>query len=292
VELRVRKGLGVPVRGLAAAVAVLWLAWPAASSQVAPARAPAPAGDPLPEFVEVPAGPFIMGADPARDPQAYDNERWSPGEGTGTLEIPGFYIARHEVTAAQLSAFSQATGWTLDPRALAGDPAHPAVFVSWPDALAHCRWLQTALVSETPAPAEIGRRLAEGWRVALPTEAQWEKAARGTDGRRYPWGDEPRADRAVFGVAGTAPVGSVECPECPYGLADMSGNVWEWTRSPYQPYPYTEADDRGGLDTEALWVMRGGAFNDTERNIRAASRGGADPGARRPFIGIRVALTR
>jgi formylglycine-generating enzyme required for sulfatase activity len=278
------------VRGLAAAVAVLWLAWPAASSQVAPARAPAPAGDPLPEFVEVPAGPFIMGADPARDPQAYDNERWSPGEGTGTLEIPGFYIARHEVTAAQLSAFSQATGWTLDPRALAGDPAHPAVFVSWPDALAYCRWLQTALVSETPAPAEIGRRLAEGWRVTLPSEAEWEKAARGTDGRAYPWGNDPRRDRANYEGTATTPAGQFPCPECPYGLADMSGNVWEWTRSPYQMYPYTESDDRSNLEGDALWVMRGGHYGDPARLVRTTARGAAEPGARRAFIGFRVAL--
>lgn len=127
--------------------------------------------------------------------------------------------------------------------------------------------------------------------MAPPSEAQWEKAARGTDGRIYPWGNEPRSDRAVFATRGTAPVGSKDCPECPYGLADMAGNVWEWTRSPYQPYPYDEADDREGLDTEALWVMRGGAFNDTERNVRAAGRGGADPGARRPFIGFRIVLT-
>jgi formylglycine-generating enzyme required for sulfatase activity len=72
----------------------------------------------------------------------------------------------------------------------------------------------------------------------------------------------------------------------------MSGNVWEWTRSPYQPYPYDESDDREGLDAEALWVMRGGAFNDGPQNVRAAVRGGADPGARRPFIGFRVVLTR
>jgi formylglycine-generating enzyme required for sulfatase activity len=71
----------------------------------------------------------------------------------------------------------------------------------------------------------------------------------------------------------------------------MSGNVWEWTRSPYQPYPYAESDDTAGLDVEALWVMRGGSFQDTPRNVRAAARGGADPGARRPFIGFRVVIS-
>ena len=61
----------------------------------------------------------------------------------------------------------------------------------------------------------------------------------------------------------------------------MSGNVWEWTRSPYQPYPFDPADDRKNLEADALWVMRGGSFADAERNVRAAIRGGADPGARR-----------
>lgn len=87
-------------------------------------------------------------------------------------------------------------------------------------------------------------------------------------------------------------VGSFECPECPYGLSDMSGNVWELTRSPYRPYPYDPATDDIDLEPDALWVMRGGSFTDPDQNIRAAIRGGADPGARRPFIGFRVVLTR
>jgi formylglycine-generating enzyme required for sulfatase activity len=70
----------------------------------------------------------------------------------------------------------------------------------------------------------------------------------------------------------------------------MSGNVWEWTRSPYQAYPYDESDDREGLDEDALWVMRGGSFSDQEQNIRTAIRGGADPGVRRPFIGFRLVI--
>jgi formylglycine-generating enzyme required for sulfatase activity len=71
----------------------------------------------------------------------------------------------------------------------------------------------------------------------------------------------------------------------------MSGNVWEWTRSPYQPYPFDTGNDRDGLDADALWVMRGGSFADAERNVRAATRGGGDPGVRRPFIGFRVAIS-
>ena len=71
----------------------------------------------------------------------------------------------------------------------------------------------------------------------------------------------------------------------------MSGNVWEWTRSLFRPYPFTGVVDRSDLEDEALWVMRGGAFSDTEQNIRAAIRGGAGPDVRRPFLGFRVVIS-
>ncbi len=244
-------------------------------------------------FVEVSAGPFSMGSDPRADPLAYDIERWSATEGQGTVDVPTFYIGRYEVTVAQYASFVAASAHTVvEPAALDAPPDHPVANVSWTDALAYTRWLDGTLRESEEVPAALRALVANGWHVALPTEAQWEKAARGADGRIFPWGDEPGSGNAVFGMRGTAPVGSVPCPECPYGLSDMSGNVWEWTRSPYQPYPYDETDDREGLDSEALWVMRGGAFNDGPQNVRAAGRGGADPGARRPFIGFRVVLTR
>ncbi|MDH3206904.1 MAG: formylglycine-generating enzyme family protein [Gemmatimonadota bacterium] len=249
--------------------------------------------EPLLGFVEIPSGPFTMGSDSAEDPLAYDVERWLATQPQGIVDVPTFYIGRYEVTVAQYAAFVRETGHVVvDPTALQAPPDHPVTGVAWTDAVAYTRWLERALASSATTPSALSELLRTGWRVALPSEAQWEKAARGGDGRVYPWGDDARQDRAVFGVRGTAPVGSVACPECSYGLADMSGNVWEWTRSPYQPYPYDEADDRAGLDTEALWVMRGGAFNDTAQNIRAAGRGGADPGARRPFIGFRLVITR
>jgi formylglycine-generating enzyme required for sulfatase activity len=243
-------------------------------------------------FVEIPAGAFLMGSDPARDPLAFDIERWSATEAQGTVDLPAFFIGRYEVTVAQYAAFVRATGHRVaDENALKGGPAFPVASVSWTDALAYARWLHESLASWPETPQPLASRLHEGWKVTLPTEAQWEKAARGADGRIFPWGNEAKAERANYQGPGPTRVGSFACPECPYGLADMSGNVWEWTRSPYQPYPYDEADDAEGLDVEALWVMRGGSYDDAPQNVRAAVRGGADPGARRPFIGFRVVVS-
>ena len=250
-----------------------------------------PAAGARPEFVAIPAGPFVMGASPAADPQAFDNERWSAAQGEGTLDLSLFYLSRTEVTVASFGEFVTATGAKADRRAIEAPAAHPVAFVSWPDALAYCRWLDSTLRTSADTPPDIARALAQGWHVTLPTEAQWEKAARGTDRRIFPWGDAPRRDRANYEGPSPTPVGQFACPECAHGLADMAGNVWEWTRSPYQPYPYDEADDRAGLDADALWVMRGGAFNDQARLVRASARGAAEPGARRAFIGFRVALT-
>ena len=248
--------------------------------------------DPLLGFVEVPAGPFTMGSDPAVDPQAFENERWSADRARGTLDLPAFLIGRYEVTVAQFRAFADAARATVDTAALRGPPDHPVASVSWPDALAYCRWLEATLRGWPGAPPLLRERLEAGWRVTLPSEAQWEKAARGADGRIYPWGNAPRPDRAHFGGAGgTTPAGSFDCAECPFGLHDMSGNVWELTRSPYEPYPYDAGDDDADLATDALFVMRGGSFMDPPGNMRTAIRGGADPGARRPFIGFRIVIT-
>jgi len=233
-----------------------------------------------------------MGSDPQVDPRAFDNERWSASSDQGMVDLPVFYIGRYEVTVAQFRAFVEATAFRANAQALGGGLDHAVGFVSWPDALAYCRWLETTLRDWPHTPPQLSRLLRDGWRVTLPTEAQWEKAARGTDGRIFPWGNEPRQDRANFRGTSVTPVGSFACPECPFDLSDMSGNLWELTRSPYRPYPYDPTIDDVDLDADALWVMRGGSFGDSDQNIRAAIRGGVDPGARRPFIGFRVVLTR
>ena len=243
-------------------------------------------------FVEIPAGPFVMGSDPAIDRLAFENERWSNTGRQGTLDLPTFYIGRYEVTVAQFTAFVEATHYRIDDQILQGFPDHPVVDVSWTDAIAYSRWLETTLKEWPETPSQLRQILSDGGQVSLPSEAEWEKAARGTDGRVYPWGSQPRPDRANYGGKGTTRVGNFQCPECVFGLFDMSGNVWELTRSPYQPYPYDATDDRDNLEADALWVMRGGSFNDAENNIRAAIRGGVDPGVRNSTIGFRLVISR
>ena len=247
--------------------------------------------DPLLGFVEIAAGSFLMGSDAVIDPMAFDIERWSSTNAQAVLELPTYYIGRFEVTVAQMRSFVQATGYPIDGQALSGAPGHPATFISWPDALAYSRWLDEILRTSPDTPEVLSTLLEGGGQVTLPTEAEWEKAARGSDGRIYPWGSEPRPDRATYQARGTTAVGSHQCPECPFGLSDMAGNVWEWTRSPYQPYPYDPIDDFEDLENESLWVMRGGSFTDPAHFVRGANRGGADPGARRAFIGFRMAIS-
>lgn len=298
----------ITIAGIVVGVALLLYlrgAGPAPGSALSPPQPSAPSdlqgfrtdawmlpADELLGFVEVPAGTFLMGSDKATDPLAFDNERWSSSQPRGSVNLPTFYIGRYEVTVAQFQAFVAATGRHVDPQALASPPAHPVTFVSWPDALAYCRWLEAAMKISPKTPAALKGQLDAGWHVTLPSEAEWEKAARGADGRRFPWGSDFRPDRANLNARGTVPVGSIACVECSYGLSDMSGNVWEWTRSPLQPYPYDPSDDGNTTGMDALWVMRGAAFSDGEQLARAATRGGADPGARRPFIGFRIVLTR
>jgi formylglycine-generating enzyme required for sulfatase activity len=246
--------------------------------------------DPWRGFVEIPAGEFAMGSDPAVDNMAYSNERWSQTENQGHVELPTFYISRYEVTVVQYAQFVSATKRVVPDQAPA--PAnHPATNVSWTDALAYARWLEAQL-AQSSASSPLVDLVKQGWRLSLPSEAQWEKAARGTDGRVFPWGNAPDDSKANFGRSGPMPVGSFTCADCAFGLADMSGNVWELTRSPFQSYPYAADDEPREAGADALFVMRGGAFNDPPNNVRAAIRGGIDPGARRPFIGFRLVLEK
>jgi formylglycine-generating enzyme required for sulfatase activity len=247
--------------------------------------------EPLLGFVKIPKGEFLMGSDPRVDPLAYENERWSNERLRGSVALPTYYIGRYEVTVAQLAVFAAQSGYPLDPAALQAPPDHPATNVSWTDALAYARWLQATLRESPGTPLELMTLLSAGWRITLPSEAEWEKAARSSDGRVYPWGNWPSTEYANFGASGTRAVGSFMCMSCAFGLSDMSGNVWELTRSPFRPYPFDSNDRAIDLLADALYIMRGGSFSDMANNVRAATRGGVDPGARRSFIGFRLVLT-
>lgn len=287
---RGRLGVGVGV-GLLAAI-LCGVAMPASAQDRPVFRAETwqlPAEEFL-GFVEIPAGPFLMGSDPALDPQAFENEFWAEGGGPGAVELPTYFIGRYEVTVGQYRAFVEATGYRADPQALSAPDDHPVSFVSWPDVVAYARWLGAELISSASTPARLREVLSAGWRVTLPTEAEWEKAARGTDGRIFPWGNEPLAGLANIGGRGTAPVGSFPCPSCANGLADASGNVWEWTQTPQTISRYGETDQELDLQADALWIMRGGSFGDPANLNRVAVRGAADPGARRGFIGFRLVI--
>jgi formylglycine-generating enzyme required for sulfatase activity len=242
-------------------------------------------------FVEVPAKKFLMGSDPNVDPMAHISERWSAESKQGRVDLPSFMIGRYEVTVAQLAVFAAATGYRLDPLTLQMPPDYPATHVSWTDALAYARWLQTTLRDSPGTPVPLMQLLNAGWQITLPSEAEWEKAARSSNGRIFPWGDEPSTSFANFGTHSPRPVGSFACPDCAFGLSDMSGNVWELTRSPYQPYPFDPSDRPADTDANALFVMRGGAFDQPINYVRAATRGGVDPSVRRASIGFRLVLT-
>lgn len=212
----------------------------------------------------VDGGPFVMGSD-------RDSPAEAPRHG---LYLGQFYIDRHKVTNREFAAFLNAKGlkspdgedyydwddadarihrargqWIAD----AGLEDHPAVEVSWFGARDYCVWK--------------GKR--------LPTEAEWEKAARGNDGRRYPWGnDPPTPDRAVYGRGynATEPVGLKPAGMSPHGVHDIIGNLREWTASQYRPYPYRKDDGREAPDRTATRVVRGASHDDGADGLRVTIR--------------------
>jgi formylglycine-generating enzyme required for sulfatase activity len=257
-------------------------------------------------FVEIPQGPFRMGTTPeeiaalvARFPDA----KWLiETEGPQhEVTLARYYLARYPVTVAQFRAFVEASGHTLtDAASLRGAPDHPVVHVSWHDGLAYCDWLIETLRQWQGTPEPLGTLLRERrWRVTLPSEAQWEKAARGTDGRIYPWGTDADPERANYGetaIEATSSVGCFPRDASPFRCEDMSGNVWEWTRSlwgrewdnPDFRYPYNDTDGREELRASGVRrVLRGGAFDHVPQHVRCACRPLDDPAYRDVDHGFR-----
>jgi formylglycine-generating enzyme required for sulfatase activity len=223
------------------------------------------------DWVEIPAGEFIY----------QDDER---------LTLPTFYIARYPITHAQFQVFLDAPdGFERDEwwaglslkyhKQEIGEQAfkyanHPRTYVSWYQAVAFCRWLSAKL----------------GYEVTLPTEQQWEKAARGTDGREYPWGNayisgcaninETHQNTGPHHLQQTSAVGMYPQGVSPYGVLDSSGNVWEWC-------PNT-TDGNTGLAVDAEQVLRGGSWLEPVNYVRCAYRNRNNSYLRTDFIGFRV----
>jgi len=235
-------------------------------------------------LVHVQTGSFLMGSDPAADTEAGRAE-----QPQHTVRLSEYYISKYPITNAQYAAFARATRREVTP-ALPGHGNDPVVNVTWDDAAALCQWLSHA----------TGR----GFR--LPTEAEWEKAARGTDGWRYAWGNDWDASRLNAGErhGGPTPVGRFSpLGDSPYGAADMLGNVWEWCsdwfdarlygRRATRDSAHSPVNDPAGPSTGQGYVVRGGAFNSPPKHTRCAHRNWYYPDTARPDLGFRiVALPR
>ncbi|MBI5192685.1 MAG: formylglycine-generating enzyme family protein [Nitrospirae bacterium] len=237
---------------------------------------------PLPpeDMVYVPAGWFLMGS---------TEKDGRLGQSVGVDELPqhkvylkGFYIDRYEVTVGDYKFFLKQTNrvapriWTKGEWVKmypSPEDNHPMNGVTWYDADEYCRWK--------------GKR--------LPTEAEWEKSARGTDGRQWPWGNEPdsmeqpRANTLDKGIGWTTPVGSYPAGVSPYGVHDMAGNVMEWTSSWYEAYPGStlKRDEFG----QRYKVLKGGSWeNHIVPYARSAYRHTVTPKWDHPGHGFRCAM--
>lgn len=274
-------------RAIAIAAGALQELWPAGVGRLWGARSVRGI-----EFVPVPGGKFPMGTSEGQAANLAEREGVSDFASeapAADVSIPGYYISRHVVTNSQYAEFVRATGhrvpfaldsmsqpysWILARRRPpAGTDDFPVVLVSWYDAAEYCRW--------------FGGR--------LPTEAEWEKAARGTDGREWPWGNQwdPARCNTSEGPPplGMLPVGRFSPDgDSPYQAADMAGNVWEWCSSVLKPYPYRPDDGRERDATADLRVIRGGAWGEGRHRCRCASRNATRPDDVGFTIGFRVVL--
>lgn len=231
-------------------------------------------GDPreIDEMIPILAGEFIMGSDKYNDEKPLHR-----------IHLDGYQIGKYPVTNAQYHKFVIETEhqppyfWKENgpPPWLAN---HPVVSVTWHDAMAYCAWLSQKT----------------GLQYSLPSEAEWEKAARGVDGNEYPWGNDFGKDNAntyETGIHRTTPAGCFPQGDSLYGCSDMCGNVWEWTRSQHKAYPYRADDGREDLGGDALRVLRGGSFGNDHRYARCAYRRWGYPHYGYYSLGFRVVVS-
>jgi len=260
--------------------------WTPAGKKLAAERAQSPSHD---EMVLIPAGQFLMGSDKKVDRNAYLAEL--PQR---KIYLDAYEIDKFEVTTVQFLKFVLAKDlpplidWQYDGGNFQETMVnHPVMHVSWDDADAYCRW--------------AGKR--------LPTEAEWEKAARGDDGRIYPWGNQmaglSRSNYGRTGLSGPVrdrperlllypPIISVDKYDnavSPYGLFQMSGNVAEWVADWYDSKYYASAPDRNpkGPENGTQRSFRGGGWIDSTPSVRAAQRNGTDPSTKMNWMGFRCA---
>ncbi|HSF39555.1 MAG TPA: SUMF1/EgtB/PvdO family nonheme iron enzyme [Thermoanaerobaculia bacterium] len=232
------------------------------------------------ELCEVPEGKFWMGSG-VDDPETDEDE--NPRH---EVEIPyTFRIGRFPVTVAQFREAVDAKGVDFEKLWVLDQPANrPMTKVTWHEARVFCAWL-------TRKWRKAGR-IREDWEVRLPTEAEWEKAARGTGGRQYPWGDEFEAERTSTAETGAGRLSAVGCfpgGESPFHCEEMSGSILEWTLSLKEDYPYSFRDCREILEEGSnSRAVRGSVYFYTAGSMRCASRHRYDPGRRNTFIGFRV----
>ncbi|MBI1879105.1 MAG: formylglycine-generating enzyme family protein [Chloroflexi bacterium] len=235
-----------------------------------------------PETVPIPAGPFLMGSLESAEPNELPQH---------LVDLAAYRIGKYAVTNAQYAEFVKQAKYPAPPKGgwFGKIPPkdkfdHPVVSVSWYDARAYCEWLSQ----------QTGRI------YRLPTEAEWEKAARGTDGRLYPWGNEWNAGRCNCANTQTTAVAAYTAGQSPYGCYDMIGNVWEWTSTLWGPkwweskfpYPYQPDDGREDLTATSTShrLFRGGCFDEEIAQLRCSTRRWFAPDHQDKRCGFRVVL--
>jgi len=227
-----------------------------------------------PQMVRIPAGKFLMGSTKEQATQAVKDsadKNWVAREQPQhTVELSEYSIGKYPITNREYQAFVRDAKFK-PPNGWDGDQfptergSHPVVNVSWDDAIAYCKWLSEK----------------SGKQYRLPTEAEWEKAARGENGLVYPWGNEfdsKNANTAEVKIGDTSDVGKFSPQgDSPYGCADMSGNVWEWCNDWFDENEYKGRADKSVKDPQGpqegrLRVLRGGSFYDDRWLTRCALR--------------------